>query len=87
MCVSLAVFPNPGGGSVKLVQVDKVKSKRILAEVTVHASVEEVSTLFISHLTRSDVTTQQSECWLVETVSRAVKDLLPCEPAMMVKVL
>ncbi|CAL8464995.1 g4530 [Coccomyxa elongata] len=40
--VYTGVFPNPGGGSVKLVQVDKVKSKRILAEVTVHASVEEV---------------------------------------------
>ena len=40
----MTVFPSPGGGSnsVKLVQVDKVKTKRILAEVAVHASVDEV---------------------------------------------
>ncbi len=43
----MTVFPSPGGGSnsVKLVQVDKVKTKRILAEVAVHASVDEVRPL------------------------------------------
>ena len=40
----VAAFPNPGGNNVKIVHVDKSKAKRVLAEVTVHASVEEVST-------------------------------------------
>lgn len=36
------MFPSPGGSSsVRLVQVDKVRSKRILAEVAVAASVEQ----------------------------------------------
>ena len=37
-----AVFSNPGGSNVKVVHVDKSKAKRVLAEVTVHASVQEV---------------------------------------------
>ena len=37
-----AVLPNPGGNNVKVVHVDKFKSKRVLAEVTIHASVKEV---------------------------------------------
>jgi hypothetical protein len=53
--VLFAVFPNPGGGSVKLVQVDKVKNKRILAEVTVHASIEEARTLLAFSLIPSDM--------------------------------
>ena len=43
-----AVLPNPGGNNVKVVHVDKSKSKRVLAEVTIHASVKEVCTAFIS---------------------------------------
>ena len=39
----VAAFPNPGGNNVKIVHVDKSKAKRVLAEVTVHASVEEVN--------------------------------------------
>ena len=54
--VSMTVFPSPGGGSnnVKLVQVDKVKTKRILAEVAVHASVDEVRpyTMRFGHMIR-----------------------------------
>ncbi len=41
-----AVFPNPGGSNVKVVHIDKSKAKRILAEVTVHASVQEVRQLY-----------------------------------------
>ena len=42
----LAVLPNPGGNNVKVVHVDKSKSKRVLAEVTIHASVKEVCPAF-----------------------------------------
>ncbi len=50
LMIWVAAFPNPGGNNVKIVHVDKSKAKRVLAEVTVHASVEEVSTATFCYL-------------------------------------